>query len=444
MGRRSQSRALNVWANGLLVGRWLIKAGGAMEFSYDPAFVMSEEGRPLSLSLPINLDGQPITGEKVGSYFDNLLPDSDAIRRRIQSKYRLGTVDAFDLLAAIGRDCVGAVQLLPEGQRPEDVFSIQASALREADVERLLNAVTRPGRVLGADEDDVFRISLAGAQEKTALIRHQGRWCTPRGSTPTTHIFKLPLGLVGNRDMDMKSSLENEWLCARILAAYGLSVAACEIAQFGATKTLIVTRFDRVLHGSGRYWLRLPQEDFCQATGNPSGLKYESDGGPGLVEIARILQASEARDADLATLMQTQLLFWMLAATDGHAKNLSIRLLAQGRFHLTPLYDVLSAWPVTGRRNNQLHPSKLKLAMAVRGKRKHYRIAEIRRRHFNMTARACGLGENMEHIITEVIEKTPSVIESVGRDLPRDFPEELFGSITGGLARAARDLAVQS
>ena len=82
--------------------------------------------------------------------------------------------------------------------------------------------------------------------------------------------------------------------------------------------------------------------------------------------------------------------------------------------------------------------------MAVRGKRKHYRIAEIRRRHFNMTARACGLGENMEHIITEVIEKTPSVIESVGRELPREFPEELFGSITGGLARAARDLAVQS
>jgi serine/threonine-protein kinase HipA len=243
--------------------------------------------------------------------------------------------------------------------------------------------------------------------------------------------------------MDMTSSLENEWLCARILAAYGLPVADCEIAQFGSTKTLIVTRFDRVLHGSGRFWLRLPQEDFCQATGNPSGLKYESDGGPGLVEIARVLQASEARDEDLATLMQGQLLFWMLAATDGHAKNLSIRLLAQGRFHLTPLYDVLSAWPITGTRNNQLHRSKLKLAMALRGKGKHYRIAEIRRRHFNDTARACGLGRDMERIISEVIEKTPSVIERVGGELPRGFPERLFGSITGGLAQAARELKAQ-
>jgi serine/threonine-protein kinase HipA len=173
-------------------------------------------------------------------------------------------------------------------------------------------------------------------------------------------------------------------------------------------------------------------------------LKYESDGGPGLLEIARVLQASEARDEDLATLMRSQLLFWMLAATDGHAKNLSIRLLAQGRFHLTPLYDVLSAWPVTGTRNHQLHRSKLELAMALRGNRKHYRIAEIRRRHFNVTARACGLGENMEPIISEVIEKTPSVIERVGGELPRGFPEELFRSITGGLARAARELAAQA
>ncbi len=415
-----------------------------MEFSYAPTFVASEEGRPLSLSLPINLDGQNVTGEKVGFYFDNLLPDSDPIRRRIQSKYGLRTIEAFDLLAAIGRDCVGAVQLLPEDEQPKDVFSIQAAPLKETEIEHLLNAVTRPGRVLGANEDDTFRISLAGAQEKTALTRHRGRWCTPHGSTPTTHIFKLPLGLVGNRDMDMRQSLENEWLCARILAAYGIPIAACELARFGATKTLIVTRFDRVLHSSGRYWLRLPQEDFCQATGMPSGLKYESDGGPGLVDIARVLQASEARDADLTTLMQAELVFWMLAATDGHAKNLSIRLLPQGRFHLTPLYDVLSAWPVTGSGRNQLHRSKLKLAMALRGKHRHYRIAEIRRRHFDLTARLCGLGENMKHIISEMIEKTPSVIERVGKELPGGFPEELFDSVTGGLARAAHELAAQA
>ena len=143
--------------------------------------------------------------------------------------------------------------------------------------------------------------------------------------------------------MDMRESLENEWLCSRLLAAYGVPVADCEVRQFGSTKALVVERFDRKLHSSGRYWLRLPQEDFCQATGTPSTTKYEADGGPGILEIARILQGSDSRDDDLATLMRAQLLFWMLAAIDGHAKNFSIRILPQNHFRLTPLYDVMSA-----------------------------------------------------------------------------------------------------
>lgn len=410
-----------------------------MTLAYDPAWVESDEGRPLSLSLPFNLDDQTVTGERVGSYFDNLLPDSEPIRRRIQSKFGLPGVDPFELLAAIGRDCVGAVQLLPVGETPENVFSIQARALRSEQLEQLLRAASRPSAFVEAEEDP--RISLAGAQEKTALTFHRGRWCIPRGSTPTTHIFKLPLGLVGNRELDLSTSVENEWLCSRILAGFGLPVAECQISQFGASKALVVTRFDRKLHESKKYWLRLPQEDFCQATGTPGSAKYEAEGGPGLAEIASILQASEAREADLATLLMAQLLFWMLAATDGHAKNFSIRLLAGGRFQLTPLYDVISTWPLVGTKTNQLHPKKLKLAMAVRGKSKHYHLPEIRRRHFNAAARACGLGRDMEDLIAKAIERTPSVVERVRAELPPGFPAHVFDSITQGLARSALALA---
>lgn len=242
----------------------------------------------------------------------------------------------------------------------------------------------------------------------------------------------------------MSRSLENEWLCARILREYSLPVATCELSQFGETKALVVERFDRKLHSSRKYWLRLPQEDFCQATGRPSILKYESDGGPGLPEMARVLQASEARDEDLATLLRAQLLFWMLAATDGHAKNFSIHLLAQGRYRLTPLYDVLSAWPIAGSGRNQLHQSKLKLALALRGKSKHYRVSEIRRRHFDSTAQACGFGPNMASLIADVVERTPGVVERVGAALPQNFPESLYSVITRGLVRAAKDLAAQA
>jgi serine/threonine-protein kinase HipA len=439
MARPSRSRALGVWANGLRVGTWTIPSGGAMTLSYDPAWVESAEGRPLSLSLPFDLDGLTHKGDRVGNYFDNVLPDSEPIRRRIQTRYGLAGRDPFQLLAAIGRDCVGAVQLLPMDQQPEDVFSIRARAVGEAQIEQHLRSISRPSAL--GDDDEELRISLAGAQEKTALTFHRGRWCIPSGSTPTTHIFKLPLGLVGNRELDLSTSVENEWLCSRILAAFGLPVAECKMAEFGASKALIVTRFDRKLHESKKYWLRLPQEDFCQATGTPGSAKYEADGGPGLPDIASILQASDAREADLTTLLSAQLLFWMLAATDGHAKNFSIHLLAQGRFQLTPLYDVISTWPVVGTKANQLHPTKLKLAMAVRGKRKHYRLSEIRRRHFNDAARACGFGRDMEDLISKMIEGTPGVIERVRAELSSDFPEHVFDTITNGLARSARTLA---
>lgn len=442
MGRPSHARALNVWANGKQVGQWRLPSRGPMAFQYAASWVESPKGRPLSLSLPITLDASPLRGEVVHNYFDNLLPDSERIRARLQSRFRTGSSDAFALLQAIGRDCVGAVQLLPEDMAPENVFRIQAEPLDEASVARILKGTVAPSSTFGqlASDDGDFRISIAGAQEKTALTWHQGQWCRPLGATPTTHIFKLPLGLVGNRQSDMCTSVENEWLCAQLLAAFGLPVAACDIQHFEDQKVLVVERFDRRLARTGDYWLRLPQEDFCQATGTPPRVKYESDGGPGLVDIARILQHSEAREDDLRTLLKAQLLFWLLAATDGHAKNFSIFLLAGGRYRLTPLYDVLSAWPVTGPGPNHLDYEKLRLAMALRGKNTHYRLRDIQRWHFNDTAQKCGLGSDMETVIDEVLSRVAGALEDVGRNLPPEFPEELFAVVAEGIRTTAARL----
>jgi len=409
-----------------------------MELTYDARWLDSAEARPLSLSLPMNLDGRPLRGERVAAYFDNLLPDSDTLRQRIRARFQTQSTGAFDLLEAIGRDCVGAVQLLPDGRAPEGVTRIDATRLDDAQIAALLRGSTSAPTPF--DDDDDFRISLAGAQEKTALTWHRGRWCRPHAATPTTHIFKLPLGLIGGRRMDMRHSLENEWLCAKLLAGFGVPVADSEVRVFGDTRALVVTRFDRALHRSRKYWLRLPQEDLCQATATPSASKYEAEGGPGLSTIARILQGSESRDDDLATLLRAQLLFWMLAATDGHAKNFSLRLLPQARYQLTPLYDVISAWPIAGPHHDQIHPKKLRLAMSLGSPRKRYRLLDIERRHFNDLARRCGFGPDMEPILEDVIARTDAVIAAVARLLPTDFPPSLFDTITRGLANAARRL----
>ncbi len=441
MGRRSRARALSVWVNGNLAGEWSIPARGDMAFQYDPAWVESEEGRPLSLSLPFSLDHGSIKGRPVECYFDNLLPDADLIRRRVQDRFHTASRDPFDLLAAIGRDCVGAVQLLPSDEQPKDVLTIDAAPLSEAAVEQALIRAVAPASVAAQPADDDFRISIAGAQEKTAFLRHEGQWCRPLGATPTTHIFKLPLGLVGGMQADMRTSVENEWLCARILRAYGLPVANSEIGRFGSQKVLIVERFDRQLHSSGKYWLRLVQEDFCQATATPSSMKYESDGGPGLLDIARILRGSVNRDADLACLLKAQLLFWMLAATDGHAKNFSIRILSQGRFQLTPLYDVLSIWPIMGEGHDNISWHNAKLAMSVRANNKHYLLKNIQRRHFNAMAAHCGVGETAEPLIQDILSETPAVIASAQKDLPQGFPQHVLDAILQGLMKSAERLA---
>ncbi len=443
MGRRSHSQSLHLWANGEFVGRWSVSKRGDMELQYDPAWVASPNGRPISLSLPFTLSNRPIQGERVRHYFDGLLPDSEGIRKRVAARFKTGSTETFDLLAAIGRDCVGALQLLPEGDVPAGSDRVEGIVVDEAAIERHLLETVAPERFLGArDPDDDFRISLAGAQEKDAFLWWNGRWMKPRGATPTTHIFKLPLGLVGGRRADFSTSVDNEWLCLRLLKAYGLPTAESRIATFGDQRVLVVERFDRVVSSDRSRLFRLVQEDFCQATGTSPLLKYEAEGGPGLQQLFTLAQQSLDAEADLRTLMASQILFWMLRAPDGHAKNFSIQLQAgpAGRFRLTRLYDVMSAYPVLGDGPNQWTVQELKLAMALLGKNRHYHMHRIQRRHFNSTARKVGFGPNAEALLQELIARTPQAVAQVQAELPAGFSQEVAEKILGGVMAAAKAL----
>ena len=267
---------LDVWMNGQRMGVWFWTRTGTSGFRYDTAWVQSPNARALSVSLPMPAAGGDVTGAAVENYFDNLLPDSTRIRERLRRRFGTPSTRAADLLATIGRDCVGAVQLVPAGMAPPPHDRVQSIPLADAQIEKLLRDVPSDEPNTSSLTDD-FRISIAGAQEKTALLRIGKRWHLPLGATPTTHIFKLPLGLVGNIAADMSDSVENEWLCAKILIALGFDVAPTEMGQFGDQKVLLVERFDRrwIQATDSKPWIaRLPQEDFCQATGKPSDMKY--------------------------------------------------------------------------------------------------------------------------------------------------------------------------
>ncbi|MEQ1879499.1 MAG: type II toxin-antitoxin system HipA family toxin [Burkholderiales bacterium] len=421
---------LNVWMNGELVGVWSRTRTSGHRVTYEESWLNSPRRRSLSLSLPIG-PSREITGAPVSNYFENLLPDNDNIRRRLSARFRTRGTEAFELLTAIGRDCVGAVQLLPSGMTPEGFDRIDGHAVNDAEVERLLRGVTADP-LLGTNEDsDAFRISIAGAQEKTALLRQRGKWFRPRGATPTTHILKLPLGVVGGGlRLDMSESVENEWLCAQILRELGFSVAITEIAIFGDQKVLVVERFDRQWMDE-RWIARLPQEDFCQALGVPPDRKYESDGGPGIADALKLLSGSASPNADREQFLLVQLAFWLLAATDGHAKNFSVFLNAGDSYRLTPLYDVLSAWPVIGHGTNSLSPQKARLAMGIRAKNMHYRLREIRARHYREMAEKSGVPTVWEKML-ELIDKIPPSLAAVEKRLAPNFPRTLWERISNG------------
>src|SRR5690606_18824081 len=191
MARRSHPRALHLWMNGEFVGTWGVRPHVGETVQYDDNWVSSEQGRPLSLSLPFTPGNQPHRGGAVRAYFENLLPDSKNIRERVARRFQAGSTDAFALLAEIGRDCAGALQILPVDASPESIQETKATPLNDAQVAQVLRSTLAPASVAGHHGTDVdFRISIAGAQEKTALLWLDNQWCLPHGATPTTHIFK--------------------------------------------------------------------------------------------------------------------------------------------------------------------------------------------------------------------------------------------------------------
>lgn len=423
MPRRRTHPPLQVLINNRPVGRLIKQPSGAISFRYDRSWLDWQHAFAISLSLPLRetaYSGMPVT-----AVFENLLPDNPGVRKKVAERTGAEGADYYSLLERIGRDCVGAMQFLPEGTEIDALPDVEGEPLREGDIEAMLaNLASAP---LGVDLDEEFRISIAGAQEKTALLFHDGRWMRPLGTTPTTHILKPQLGDIPTAFgiIDMQHSVDNEHYCLRLLSAFGLPVATTHIETFGKRRVLVVERFDRQSHGNRI--LRLPQEDCCQALSIPPARKYQSTGGPGAADILKLLRGADEPLGDQAAFFKSQLIFWLIGATDGHGKNFSIFLRPGGRFGLTPFYDVLSAQGAFDLK--QVPNNKYKLAMSVGTSRK-YRILEISGRHFLETALEAGLGTTtIKAILRQILEVGSGAASTALAEMPDDFHPAIHESV---------------
>lgn len=432
MARKKQYQDLHVYMNGIRVGLLTRESNGALAFTYDLDWLSWKNTRPISLSMPLR--EATYKGQIVDCYFDNLLPDSDVIRKRIQARFSSTTDHCFDLLSYIGADCIGALQLLTQSNLT-NIKTIQAKPISNKDIAKILKHYqTAP---LGMDRDIDFRISIAGAQEKTALLWHQKKWCLPQKTTPTSHIIKLPIGQIKHSGIDLSDSVENEWLCLKILSAYNLPVNQAQIKYFDDVKALVVERFDRRWAENKKWLMRLPQEDLCQALGIAPGLKYESDGGPGIKAIMKVLLGSQKALYDRQQFMKSVFLFWVMGAIDGHAKNFSISIESQGRYQLTPIYDVISAYPLATKR--EIEWKKLKMAMSLKSKNKHDLWSNIQIRHWLAMAVECQFpSTTMQTIIEDVFDNMENVINQVTMSLPENFPQHISTSIFDGMRKVKK------
>lgn len=433
MARTKTHAPLDVYVNNRLAGRLLKEPGGAISFSYDDSWLQWEHRFSISLSLPLRETAW--RGTPVAAVFENLLPDNPDIRKKVAERTGAAGTDAWSLLEEIGRDCVGAMQFLHEGEKPGPLNVIKGEPVSDKAIERILANL---GRVpLGIDPEHAFRISVAGAQEKTALLFHDGRWMQPAGTTPTSHILKPELGTIptASGEIDMTASVDNEHYCLTLLEECGLEVARTRIETFGQRRVLVVERFDRLPRADGSL-LRLPQEDCCQALGVPPSRKYQStveghENGPGIIDIMKLLQGSDSPKGDQASFYKSQIIFWLIGATDGHAKNFSLFLEPGGGFRLTPFYDVLSAQVAFDR--GQIPRKSYRLAMSV-GNSGKYKITEIAGRHFVEIGKKAGLGPTIiRKVIGDVLEVAELAAGRALKRMPDDFAEEIHQSVISAM-----------
>lgn len=359
---------LNVYLCGRLAGCLDRADDGSLSFRYDVHYRTSAGTIPISSVLPLSEES---FGERdIAAFFSNLLPD-ESVRRRIAEILRLTPDDTFGLLRLIGGDCAGAVAFYEPGRAPSVPLRPRFRELSEKEASALLKDLAN--RPLGIDEE--FRgISGAGAQDKLIVCLRDGKVLLPLDGTPSTHIIKPGIERY-------PESVFNEWFCMTLSRACGFETADCAIVRLGGDPYYVTTRYDRVAGKGGVR--RLHQEDFCQLLKCRPEIKYQDQGGPSIVDCARLLQDLRLPASDIISFVDRVVFNFLIGNGDAHGKNFSV-IYRERRPRLAPVYDALctAVYPAIAR----------KMAMKVDGK---FDFRWVSRGKFVRTFARAGIGEKI-------------------------------------------------
>lgn len=402
--------------------------GARLRFTYAHDWLATAE-TPISLSLP--LQEEPFEDSDCRPFFTGLLPEGDFLRS-IARTFHISAANPFTVLEEIGGECAGAVSLATPGSEPPFASAPAPEWLSDQQLASLLAELPTRPLLAGPQDDEGLRLSLAGTQDKLPVLLKDGRIGITRGRPPSTHIIKVP-------PAELPDLVANEGYCLALAREVGLSAADAEPVCAGGVDALLVERYDRIQDGAGVR--RIHQEDFCQATGRPPELKYESEGGPGVAECAALIRAHVAGPgASLFEFLDALLLNLLIGNADAHSKNYSLLLEGPGAPHLAPLYDLLST-RVYGRRLGR------KMGMKYGGE---YRPDRIRGRHLDRLGDDLGIAHRrVRQRAGDLAENALISREAARESLPspwRDDPvvgaiDEVIAELADVLRRAAEEPA---
>lgn len=413
--------------DGRVVGAIYQGKRSQLRFLYEDAWRSAEDGYPLSLSMPLTAAEHGHT--EVNAFLWGLLPDNERTLDHYARTFGVSARGPLALLAHIGADCAGAVQLVPperlsevRGHSPE----VRVDWIDEEEIARELRSARETG-LAGHDRRTVGQFSLAGAQPKIALFRSGEKWGRPLGRTPTTHILKPP-------SREFAGYAENEHLCLELAAELGLGSAHSTVHAFSGEIAIVVERFDRLPVAKGVR--RVHQEDTCQALAVMPWNKYESDGGPGIAAIIGLIQESSLEpEIDVGRFVDLLALNWVIAATDAHAKNYAFLHVPGGGIRLAPFYDIASYLPYAGPRLDAV-----KLAMRIG---KEYLVRRIARSDWRTLATSARLSP--PYVIARVealLPRIPDAVRSaVSRATARGLAPEFIEMLAERMVDRSRECA---
>jgi serine/threonine-protein kinase HipA len=324
---------LNVYFADSLVGHMTRQDDNRIGFEYSAQWHQAwRAGRAhqISVSMPVSPPGAVLDAT---AFVAGLLPDSTRHRTLIAEEMGIGDDPSdFAFLSKMGRDSAGALTIIPEGQS----LDRGSHSVEWLDSDSLADHLASlPRRPLLIDEEEGIVLSLAGVNDKAAVVYSKGRIGLPKNGMPSTHIIKVDIP-------GLEDSIKTEFFCLELAKRVGLRVPKSSMETVGGKSFMLMQRYDRTVR-DGKLG-RIHQEDFCQAFNVMPTKKYERYGGPGWGHCMSLMSVTVNPVAARETLLKQAIFQFLTGNPDAHAKNYSLVYRgASGSIDLSPIYDLNNA-----------------------------------------------------------------------------------------------------